>query len=174
MHRANIGNAVIEGLPQDLKMTGTDFNVALMVFFVLYLPLEIPANLLMSKVNPSIWLSSMTFGCGVFTICEGVTQSYAGLVVCRILLGAAEAGFVPGSLFLINSYYQKYERNWRINLFLASAIIAVAVSGFLAYAISHLDGACGYAGWRWIFIIVSTNSTAGPMSLCDTTFTRLS
>jgi hypothetical protein len=26
----------------------------------------------------------------------GVTQSFAGLVVCRVLLGALEAGFFPG------------------------------------------------------------------------------
>jgi hypothetical protein len=33
---------------------------------------------------------------GVITICQGVTQSFAGLVICRVLLGAFEAGFFPG------------------------------------------------------------------------------
>jgi hypothetical protein len=33
---------------------------------------------------------------GVITICQGVTQSFAGLVVCRVLLGVFEAGFFPG------------------------------------------------------------------------------
>lgn len=29
-------------------------------------------------------------------MCQGFTQSFAGLVVCRVLLGVFEAGFVPG------------------------------------------------------------------------------
>ena len=33
---------------------------------------------------------------GIVTTCMGVTQSYAGLVVCRFFLGLCEAGFFPG------------------------------------------------------------------------------
>ena len=36
----------------------------------------------------------------------GVTQSYAGLVVCRFFLGLFEAGFVPGKM--------KSEAQWRL------------------------------------------------------------
>jgi len=32
--------------------------------------------------------------------------------------------------------------------------LAGAFSGFLAFAIQHLDGKHGIAGWQWIFIIV--------------------
>ena len=33
----------------------------------------------------------------------GVTKSYAGLVVCRFLLGFFEAGFVPGESSILGS-----------------------------------------------------------------------
>lgn len=33
---------------------------------------------------------------GIVTIGEGLTRSFAGLVVCRVLLGALEAGYFPG------------------------------------------------------------------------------
>ena len=36
LDRANIGNAKIEGLEDSLNMTGNDYNVALMVFFIPY------------------------------------------------------------------------------------------------------------------------------------------
>ena len=32
--------------------------------------------------------------------------------------------------------------------------LASAFSGLLAFAIQHLDGKRGIAGWKWIFIIV--------------------
>ena len=35
---------------------------------------------------------------GIITICQGLTRSFTGLVVCRVLLGAFEAGFMPGMI----------------------------------------------------------------------------
>lgn len=36
---------------------------------------------------------------GVVTVCMGLTRSFAGLVVCRALLGLFEAGFFPGTIY---------------------------------------------------------------------------
>ena len=116
----NAAQARIQGLEKDLHMKGQDFNVALQIFFIPYLLFEIPSNILLRRVAPSTWLSGLMAGWGILshsaskkgavtdwksgvtTACIGVTQSYAGLVVCRVLLGIFEAGFLPGkSKFLI-------------------------------------------------------------------------
>lgn len=57
--RINIGNARLQGLEKDLKMKGQDYNVALFVFFIPYILLEVPSNLLIRKIKPSTWLSSL-------------------------------------------------------------------------------------------------------------------
>ncbi|KAE8368275.1 major facilitator superfamily domain-containing protein [Aspergillus caelatus] len=90
---------------------------------------------------------------GTITICQGVTASFTGLVVCRVLIGLFESGFMPGAVYLINMYYRRHELQWRLNLFFSASIIAGAVSGLLAYAINNMSGVAGYEGWRWIFII---------------------
>ena len=113
--RINIGNARIQGLEKDLHMEGNDYNIALFMFFIPYILFEVPSNIVLRKIAPSTWLSfiifcwgKVLFQClrllldvdssiiGVITVCMGVTKSYAGLVVCRFLLGFFEAGFVPG------------------------------------------------------------------------------
>lgn len=38
--RANIGNAKIEGMVEDLNMTGIQYNIALSIFFIPYILLE--------------------------------------------------------------------------------------------------------------------------------------
>ena len=116
--RINIGNARIQGLEKDLHMKGHDFNVALMIFFIPYILFEVPSNLLVRKFAPSTWLSSIMIlwgkshlrsltTCrmahthnlsGIVTVCQGVTASFAGLVVCRFFLGLCEAGFFPGEI----------------------------------------------------------------------------
>lgn len=50
-------------------------------------------------------------------------------------------------------YYQRYELQWRFNLFFCAAIIAGAFGGLFAYALAQMEGVGGYGGWRWIFII---------------------
>jgi MFS family permease len=151
--RINIGNARIQGLEKDLNMHGVDYNIALFTFFILYILLEVPCNILLKKMRPSVFLSSIMLGWGILTVCQGVTQSFAGLVVCRVLIGAMEAGFFPGCIYLISMFYKRHELQWRINLFFSASIIAGAFSGLLAYAIAHMDGIAGYGGWRWIFIL---------------------
>ena len=65
LDRVNIGNAAIQGLPEDLKLTGNEFNVALLILFIPFIIFEIPSNLVMKRINPSTWLSLMLFFCGM-------------------------------------------------------------------------------------------------------------
>ncbi|KAK9598157.1 hypothetical protein V6Z90_002701 [Aspergillus fumigatus] len=173
LDRINIGNARLMGLERDLRMTGHQYNIALFVFFVPYILFEVPSNMLLKKMRPSWWLSGIMFAWGVFssscavaevvsdadsatgilTVCQGVTKSFQGLVVCRVLIGVFEAGFMPGSVYVINMYYRRHELQWRLNVFFSASIVAGAISGLLAYAINNMDGVAGYSGWRWIFIL---------------------
>lgn len=57
LDRINIGNAKIQGLQTDLKLSGTQYNVALLIFFVPYILLEVPSNIILRKIAPSTWLS---------------------------------------------------------------------------------------------------------------------
>ncbi|EXL45949.1 hypothetical protein FOCG_11943 [Fusarium oxysporum f. sp. radicis-lycopersici 26381] len=158
--RINIGNARIQGLEADLNMSGEDYNIALFTFFILYILLEVPCNILLKNMRPSLFLSAIMTGWGIVTICQGLTQSFAGLIVCRVIIGGLEAGFFPACVYLLSMYYCRHELQWRFNLFFSASIVAGAFSGLLAYAIAHMDGIAGYGGWRWIFIIEGAATVA--------------
>jgi sugar phosphate permease len=96
LDRINIGNARLQGLENDLHMQGNDYNLALFIFFIPYILCEIPCNLIMKRLAPSTWLSSIMALWGVVTICQGFVQSHAALMACRFLIGVFEAGFLPG------------------------------------------------------------------------------
>ena len=68
--RVNIGNARIQGLEKDLKMKGQDYNIALFVFFIPYILFEVPSNILLKKIAPSTWLSSIM-------VCWGMALTYS-------------------------------------------------------------------------------------------------
>ncbi|KAF1739014.1 putative transporter C11D3.18C [Beauveria bassiana] len=138
--RGNIGNANIEGLSEDLRLTPDQYNWCLTVFFFTYAFFEVPSNLMLKKLRPSRWLPSIMVAWGLVTTLMGIVRNYHGLLVARIFLGVAEAGLFPGVAL-------------RQAMFFSAASVAGAFSGLLAFAISKMHGVGGLEGWRWIFIL---------------------
>lgn len=153
LDRVNIGNANVYGLSKDLKLDGDKYNVALVIFFVPYILLEIPSNILLKRFKPHVWLSINMFLFGFTTVMQGIVTSYSGLLACRFFLGVFETGMFPGCFYLIGMYYRRHEAQKRYSFFFSSTTLAGAFGGLLAAAIGKMDGKAGYAGWRWIFIL---------------------
>ncbi|KAM5343976.1 hypothetical protein ACJ41O_012513 [Fusarium nematophilum] len=153
LDRGNIGNAKIEGLLDDLSLTGQQYNMCLTVFFFTYASFELPSNLILRRLRPSIWLPTIMVGVGIVMTLMGIVQSYHGLLISRVFLGVAEAGLYPGVAFYITTWYCRHEAQLRQAMFFSAASIAGAFSGLLAFAIAKMDGVGGLEGWRWIFIL---------------------
>jgi len=151
--RSNIGNAKIAGMAKDLDLVGNRYNVALTVFFVPYALFEVPSNIVLKLIRPSIWIPIIVFLWGLVMTLMGTVNSYPGLVVARFFLGVAEAGFFPAATYLLTLWYQRYEIQRRMAVFYAAASLSGAFSGLLAYAIEHMTGVAGLDGWKWIFIL---------------------
>lgn len=153
LDRGNIGNAKIEGLTDDLNMTGPQYNWTLTVFFFTYCIFEVPSNLLLKRLRPSIWLPSIMVAWGTVMTLMGCVQDYKGLLIARLFLGVTEAGLYPGVAYYITLWYVRKEGQLRQAMFFSAASVAGAFSGLLAYGIAKMDGVGGYEGWRWIFIL---------------------
>ena len=96
LDRVNIGQAKIDGLMESLKLTSTQYNACLSVFFATYVFFEIPSNLVLKKLRPSRWIPSIMIAWGIVMTLMGLVNSYGGLLACRLVLGAAESGLFPG------------------------------------------------------------------------------
>ncbi|KAI5285523.1 hypothetical protein KEM54_000505 [Ascosphaera aggregata] len=53
----------------------------------------------------------------------------------------------------MGSWYSRAEAQKRFSFFFCSTTLAGAFGGFIASGIGRLQGARGYNGWRWVFII---------------------
>ncbi|KAM0554048.1 hypothetical protein ACHAPJ_007123 [Fusarium lateritium] len=152
--RANIGNANIEGMSDTLGLSGTQYNMALSIFFIPYVLLEVPSNYALSKVKrPSLYIGTIIMLWGSMTATLGTVSNFGGLVAVRFMLGVTEAGFFPGAVLIISKWYLKNETQTRIALFYTASALAGAFSGLLAFGIAKMDGVGNYEGWRWIFIL---------------------
>lgn len=139
--RANIGNAKIEGLEDTLNMQGTDYNVALMMFFIPYVLFEVPSNILMAKFNRPSWYMGILVLCwGSIMTLMGVVHNFGGLCATRFFLGLFEAGFFPGAIYLAGQWYPPDRTQFRMALFYCASAASGAFSGLLAAAIAKMNG----------------------------------
>lgn len=140
---------------EDLSLTSNEYSVALVVFFVSYVVFEVPSNLVLSRTRPSRFLPIIMFLWGGITCCMAVIHNYHQLVALRFVVGIFEAGFAPGILLILSSWYKKNEQSKRFGIYISAAVLSGAFGGILAGAITEgLDGAYGIAGWRWLFVRV--------------------
>ncbi|KAK0750191.1 major facilitator superfamily domain-containing protein [Schizothecium vesticola] len=157
--RSNIGNAKVlnsstkNDMQTEIHATAYQFNIALMIFLVGYAIFEVPSNILLKKLRPSRWLAFLMFSWGAITIGLGGVTSFAATTGVRFLLGVFEAGLFPGLVYYLTFWYKTDERSVRVAFILASATLAGAFGGAIAYAIGHMNGARGLSAWRWLFII---------------------
>ncbi|KAK1993216.1 major facilitator superfamily transporter [Colletotrichum falcatum] len=159
LDRSNIGNAKIlnssagHDMQTETGMSNRDFTVALMIFLIAYAAFEVPSNILLKKLRPSRWLAFLMFSWGAVTIGLGGAADGAAVTGVRFLLGVFEAGLFPGLVYYLTFWYKHSERSLRVAMILASATLAGAFGGAMAYGIGHMDQVRGVSGWRWLFVL---------------------
>lgn len=155
LDRTNIGNAATLGLRVNLKLAGSEYAIALTVYYLFYILSEVPSNLLMKKVSPRIWLPLLTGAWGLVAMCLAFVRSYGSLVAVRIFLGITEGGLLPGIVLYLSMMYRRREMGFRMGLIYGAASLSGAFGGLLAYgfnAIGPISGVMDH-GWRWIFLL---------------------
>lgn len=137
----------------DLSLYGNQLNYMQTCWTVGYVIGEIPSNLLLTRIRPSIWIPSLELIWTILTFCTCRANSATQLYVLRFFVGLAESAFYPGMQYVIGSWYRSDELAKRSCIFHTSSSIATMFSGYLMAAVYHLDGVGGYKGWQWLFIV---------------------
>ncbi|EOO02025.1 putative general substrate transporter protein [Phaeoacremonium minimum UCRPA7] len=148
MDRTNLGAANIAGMSKELMLEGVRY-----VFFVTYVVFQPPSTVIVRKVGPRIHLALITLFWGATMIGMGFAQNYQALAGLRVLLGVLEAGFFPSCVYLLSTWYTRYEVGKRYSAFYLLGCVASAFAGILAYGLMHMGGLADLTGWRWIFIM---------------------
>ena len=151
--RSNIGNARIQGLSTELGMDGNDrFNVALTVFYILYILIDVPSNWVLKHIGAGFYLPGLIILWGIVGTCIGLVKSYGGLVATRLLLGLFEGGLFGGMILYVSMFYRRHQLLLRVALWYCAAPLSGAIGGLLAAGLGQIHHG-GYNSWPWIFIV---------------------
>ncbi|KAJ7717634.1 MFS general substrate transporter [Mycena maculata] len=164
LDRSNLGNARLQGLPQDTlggDPTGKLFDWVNSIFFFSYILCQVPASVTSKLFPPCVWLACMAFGWGLSSTLMATAFNFGGLMTARIFLGIFEAGFGPVIPLYFSFFYTKQEMGLRMAYWFAFAAVAgastffflqtCAFGGLIAFGVQHAHAA--FHDWRILFII---------------------
>ncbi|KAF2467909.1 phthalate transporter [Lindgomyces ingoldianus] len=154
MDRSNVANAAIAGMREDLDLW-IGYRYALMVscFFITYVLLQAPMTWLTRAMGPRIVLPGVVLLWGALIIGFGFANSWTTLVALRLVLGVLESGFFGGGVYLLQTWFTRFELAKRFSVYYFIGVLVSSFSGVLSYGFMQMDGLNGVKGWEWIFIM---------------------
>lgn len=158
--RVNVSFAKLQMLA-DLSMSETIYGAGAGVFFLGYFLFEVPSNLILHRVGARLWIARIMVTWSIISCLTMYTQGPLSFYTLRFLLGVAEAGFFPGIVLYLSTWFPSNRRSQIIALFMVAIPVSGAIGGPLSgWIMQRFSGVHDLAGWQWMFLI------EGIASLC--------
>ncbi|MEP6869934.1 MAG: MFS transporter [Novosphingobium sp.] len=151
--RTNVSMAQLR-LERDLGFTAEVFGLGLGLFYLGYVLLEVPSNILLARIGVRKTLLRIMGAWGVMSCATMFVTTPTQFYVVRFMLGLAEAGFYPGILLYITIWFPSGYRARITALFMMGSPAASAISSPLSGSIMvGMEGVGGLYGWQWMFLL---------------------
>jgi MFS transporter, ACS family, tartrate transporter len=150
--RTNVGFAALR-MNQDIGLSNAEFGAAAGMFFVGYCLLEVPSNLALYRFGARRWLARIMISWGILSAATAFVVGPISFYLVRVLCGAAEAGFFPGVVYYLSTWFPQRDRVRVLAWFLIAIPLSSVVGGPLSAVVLQMDGVAGLKGWQWLFII---------------------
>ncbi|RYN66036.1 hypothetical protein AA0117_g11996 [Alternaria alternata] len=154
LDRINVSNARLAGMQHDIHMSDVEWSAGISLFYVGYIISQVPANIIMSKQKPRIWMPCIMLAWSSVTICMPACTRPWHFMLCRFLVGFTEGPFLPVVALMTSCWYTKQESPLRMAIWHAGNIVSNVFSGLLAAGIlTNMDNIAGLHAWQWFLLL---------------------
>jgi MFS transporter, ACS family, tartrate transporter len=150
--RVNISFAALH-MNADLGFSPAVYGLGAGIFFAGYALCEVPSNLVLARMGARRWIARIMVTWGILSVAMMFVEGKWSFYGLRLLLGIAEAGFLPGIIFYLSQWFPSRERGRAVSWLLLGIPLSSVLGGPLAGLILGMDGWQGLAGWQWLFVI---------------------
>jgi D-galactonate transporter len=152
LDRVNVSFAKLQ-MQHDLGMNDAVYGFGAGVFFLGYMLLEVPSNLLLERIGARKTISRIMILWGLTSASMIFVHDATSFYLLRFLLGAFEAGFAPGMILYLTFWFPDSRRARVMAIVLMAGPIAGMAGGPLsAWVMTTFQGLHGLAGWQWPFL----------------------
>jgi ACS family tartrate transporter-like MFS transporter len=152
LDRVNVGFAALQ-MNEDLRFSPVVYGLGAGLFFIGYALFEVPSNLVLARVGARRWIARIMVSWGLLSAGMMFVQGPVSFYTLRFLLGVAEAGFFPGIIYYLSTWYPAQQRARAVSWFMVAIPLTIVIGGPLAGYLLDMDGLAGLRGWQWLFLI---------------------
>jgi MFS transporter, ACS family, tartrate transporter len=152
LDRVNVGFAKLQ-MNSDLGMSDTAYGFGAGIFFLAYAACEIPSNLLLVRYGARRWIARIMITWGLISAGMMFVQGEMSFYIMRLLLGAAEAGFLPGIVYYLSQWFPRPQRAKAVSWFMIGIPLSIVFGGPLSGWLLGFEGHLGLHGWQWMFLL---------------------
>ena len=152
LDRINVSFAKLQ-LSEQLHFSDSVFGLAFGMFFAGYLLFQVPSNLILRNIGARRWIALLMVVWGIISASMMLISTPRSFYVLRFLLGLAEAGFFPGMIFYLRSWFPAAARARAVALFATAGPLSGVLGGPLSGAILSFHHGGSLAGWQWLFLL---------------------
>ncbi len=152
MDRVNISFAALQ-MNADLGFNATVYGIGGGLFFLSYALFEVPSSIFLVKIGARRWIARIMVTWGLLAAGMIFVRTPTQFYIMRFLLGVAEAGFLPGVLFYLSSWFPNRYRGRAISRFYVAGSIAGILMGAISGGLLSLNGLWALRGWQWLFLV---------------------
>jgi MFS transporter, ACS family, tartrate transporter len=152
LDRINVGFAALQ-MKDQLGFSDAVYGLGAGIFFAGYFLFQVPSNLVLERVGARRWIAFLMILWGIISASMLFIASARSFYALRFLLGAAEAGFFPGVIFYLRSWFPESSRAGVLALFMTAGPISGVVGGPISGALLDWNQRGGLAGWQWMFLL---------------------
>lgn len=151
--RSNVAIAHLQ-FSAEIGLTAAQYGLGASLFFIGYILFEVPSNMMLERYGARLTLTRIMVLWGLVTAGFMLIDSVGTFYVARILLGIAEAGFLPGMILYLSYWFPASRRARITSLFTLGIPVAGMIGSPLSsFLMTYFDGWHGMSGWKWMFLI---------------------
>ncbi|KXT17533.1 hypothetical protein AC579_3195 [Pseudocercospora musae] len=146
LDRNALALAPLDGIKEELDLDKQKFETCVSMLYVGYLLGQVPSNMLLVRVRPSLYVSGCMALWAIVSTLTCLVTDYKSMVLCRFFLGITEAPFIPAAFYLLATFYTRKELATRVTLLSCGSVLSTAFAGLIALGFFKMDGIAGLKG----------------------------
>ncbi|KUI70389.1 putative transporter PB10D8.01 [Cytospora mali] len=155
--KQTLGSSSILGILDDAHLSSSQYNWLSSVFYLGYLVAEVPQNMALQRFPVAKYLAINLVVWGTILLLHIPCNSFASLLVVRILLGLAEACIVPAFLIILSMFFTYDEQGVLMQIMWACGNSSPITSGLLSYGVLFIKTG-NFAPWKWFMVITGSTT----------------
>ncbi|KAF4340444.1 major facilitator superfamily transporter [Fusarium beomiforme] len=181
LDQTNITNAYVSGMKEDLNLRGNELNW-LKTYFNIGIIIGAPfSTMMLTFIKPRWWLPACTLAWSLLVLGMHKAEAVKPLYILRFFTGLCESGAMPGSFYIIGSWYRSFmELTCGVNLqrWMTLCIKSLRVDGKPKYStekVNAIPTAVGCTGLVWMLLsaFVADNYQNRALPICILGFVQL-